>query len=98
MRTPRGTLMSKARNLTAALLAVTGTVALAQGVVSSGGGAPRFDPFHPELFLDSSLAASPATQPSYPTDPADTTGTVTPPPRPIIRDPLRPPTRSPFRP
>jgi hypothetical protein len=92
--------MSKAGNLVAVFVAITGGVAVAQTVSAPRSGATRFDPFRPELSLNVSAALVPATQPSYSTDSGDSTGTITPPspPRPIIRDPLRPPTRSPFRP
>ena len=93
--------MSKASHFIAVLTAVTAGAALAQTVSAPGIVAPRFDPFHPELSLNSATTLVPATQPTYTTDSGtgDSTGTpAPPPPRPIIRDPLRPPTRSPFRP
>jgi hypothetical protein len=93
--------MSKARHLIAVLTTATAGAALAQAVSAPRIGAPRFDPFHPELWLNPATALVPATQPTFPTDSGtgDSTGTpAPPPPRPIIRDPLRPPTRSPFRP
>lgn len=92
--------MSKARNLIAALLAVTGGVALAQNLATPGTADTRFDPFRPEAWLNAPRFASPSTQPGSSIDSIEdnSAGTVAPPGRPIIRDPLRPPTRSPFRP
>ena len=89
--------MSNAGKLIVVLLAGTGGVTVAQTVGVPGTVAPRFDPFRPELSLDAPLTPSPSTQPAYTTDAVQGSGTITP-GGPIIRDPVRPPTRSPFRP
>ena len=91
--------MSNGRKLTVATAMFAGGMALAQGVRAQVAGPSRFDPFNPELSLNAPDAA-PATQPTLSPPLADETkpstgGTR---PRPIIRDPLRPPTRSPYRP
>jgi hypothetical protein len=77
-----------------AVFAVAGGVVLAQTSSAPGGGAARFDPFRPELSLNASPAPAPATQPAFSLHSVQSSGTI----YPTIRDPLRPPTRSPFRP
>ena len=94
--------MSNASKLiVATILAFAGGVALAQTSGAwVGGGAARFDPFRPELSLNASPASAsasapaPATQPAFLLHSVQSSGTI----YPTIRDPLRPPTRSPFRP
>ena len=86
--------MSQRRSAIVVFLAATGGVALAQSVSSPGPGAARFDPFRPELSLTAAPAPAPATQPAFTTHSVQSSGTI----YPTIRDPFRPPTRSPFRP
>jgi hypothetical protein len=92
--------MSHGRKLILSAAALAGGIALAQGVRAQMTGSVRFDPFNPELSL-SAVDSAPATQPAVSSpivgEPAAPIA-GTPRPRPIIRDPLRPPTRSPFRP
>ena len=91
--------MSNGRKLILATAALAGSIALAQGVRAQLTGPSRFDPFNPELSLGA-IDSVPTTQPTLTSPLADNpkstlSGSR---PRPIVRDPLRPPTRSPFRP